>query len=255
MLSPTLNQLHRLQGAAAYHTLRSQLRSAGLPMVGVGGLLCGLTFLSLSYLFAFLPLLLFGLWLISYGLTIIKWEVLPRPSIFDQTLIGIVVMTIGILLYETVVFSPAAGHIARSTIALPIQLIVWFLFPWRYKRALQRMPTRPAANDMQWIEQIVQELRRSSAKTKLDIIEFVLHHQRTTYPYKGHLYPEIGIFIDEHGSEVSVMAKRDVRITPQPPSTHQKGNIPVSFQLRDQTVIGTISADSLAHYEQWKGSP
>lgn len=155
----TFSHLNRLQLAAAYYTFLNHLRSAGLRMVYVGTFFCCLTFVSFQHPFAFLPFLLIGLWLVCYGFAIHRSAVLLHPSIFDRAFMTIGLFNAGLLVYETLMFPPAPGQIARSSIGLPIQAIIWFVFPWLYKRNLKHTPVAPDAEALRWLKQIVQGMR------------------------------------------------------------------------------------------------
>lgn len=250
--SLTFTNLHRLQLAAADYTFRNLLRAAGLRMVYFGSFLCCLMFVSLRYPFGFLPFLLLGLWLVWYGFAIHRAAVLRNQSLFDRAFIAIGLFNACLLLYETLMFPPASGQIARSSIGLPIQAIIWFVFPWLYKRNLKQAPPAPDPEVLRSLKQIVQEMRKKAPETKAEIIAFSIDHQGRQHRYKGLLEADIGIVIDERGKEIAVLAKRDIQMTASSQSTTQKKQIPVNVHFGNQRLTGRISGEAFARYQQWK---
>lgn len=250
----TLNHLHRLQLAAGYYTFLNLLRAAGLRMVYFGSFFCCLAFVSLRYPFGFLPFLLIGLWLVWYGFAIHRSALLQNQSLFDRAFIAIGLLNAFLLLYETLMFPPASGQIARSSIGLPIQAIIWFVFPWLYKRSLKHVPPAPDPEALGWLKQIAQELRQKAPKTRANSIAFSIEHQGRQLRYKGLLGADIGIVIDERGKEIVVLAKRDIQITTRSQSTTHKKQIPVNVHFGNQKLIGRISGEAFTRYQQWKES-
>lgn len=241
MNAPSPSQ--RLQQAADYLTVRRVVRTWA-----IGSLVIGLITILLSLIPPFdLVSAVLGLVLIgSGGFNLLR----PRP--LGLAIDGATVVLVGVF---NVVDSVTGMRAGNSGAAVWLRVGVFQLFWgaqsfWRFARYRHAFDVTPAESDLEQLDESLATLRKARAKESPDVIEFTVSGSRNTR-WKGRLGDRDALLTTVVRDEVRVAAREEIEIT-------DRGKVLIgsarkaTFTIRGKDMKGTIPAESLERFQQWK---
>lgn len=239
----TSSPTHRLQQTADYRTVRKTLKGSAIVSV-VGG--------AITLLVALLPpfdaLAAFvGLVLLGTGV----WNLMhPRP--IGLALDGASVILVGITNIAGTALAMSAGESTSGVWArVGIFQILWGAQAlWRWTQFRNAFERTPSDTEMRQLDEMATALWKAKPKESLDVVEFKLTGF-TEVPWKCRLTDTHALLATAGGTEVKVAAREEIEIADQ-------GKVLIgsarkaTFTIRGKTVKGTIPAESLERFQQWK---
>ena len=245
---PPNAEFEELQRVANYRLVRKSLRPGGIGsiifgLIAIGIGTSGMEANPINGILALIGVFLTieGIWLVS------------APAPVGMIVDGCALLILGIWNISITFMNASSGTGSPGAFGIiGVWQIIWgFQSFGRYARFANMPQSKPSAETLQRIDQIVDEMKKATLASDPRLLEFTGKSFSSQQAWRGRLGEASGVFIADGGQDLVFAQKQAVSISSDGKVWIGK-SLKATFSIGERNFSGTISPEAFQRYEEWK---